>query len=302
MRKIEIDITVECETRTMTEWAKLLKMDRHTFRMRYLRGLRGEALLAPLESRKKRPKNIVRTDVHIELESEIVADPQEDMPYPQRLLTHNNRTRTLKEWSKLTGIQLGTVIQRYKANKDAQQVLAKVEEISHVNQRMLTYKGETLNMTKWASRYAIPLSTALYRHKRFVLGKITVEEVLFGIKTDRISDIPENVYSTAIAHSITDYRLKQFRQIQADKRQAEEDKLQAYKDNVAWVKGEKSRRVEAPYGSRDANALNKFNESFVWQNTGSMDIDKKDVPDELLTLIDVFKAPKSYDDEDTSNY
>lgn len=268
MRKVEIDITVECETHTMTEWAKILKMNRHTLRMRYLRGLRGESLIAPLEPRIKRKVISIRTPVHIE---------KDTTPYPQRLLTYKGKTKTIKDWSRITGIQLGTVLQRYKANKTPEQILTKIDPTTsnHTNQRLLTYKGESLNMTKWASRYAIPLSTALYRHKRYIMGKITIEEVLFGIK---------NVNTQKdIAQNITDYRLRQLKQRQADQNKQKEDGLQAYKDNVAWIKGEKIRR-DAP-------------QAFVWQNTGHIEIDEKDIPEELRNMIDIFKAPKAYEED-----
>jgi hypothetical protein len=281
MRKVEVDITVECETHTMTEWAKILKMNRHTFRMRYLRGLRGEALVAPLEPRKPKEKIIsIRTAVHIEDEAEQETQTQDQevpVPYPQRLLTYKGKTKTLKDWSRITGIQFGTVLQRYKANKTPEQILAKIDPTAstHANQRLLTYKGETLNMTKWANRYSIPLSTALYRHARHELGKITTEEVLFGIKnTNTKHDIAQN---------LTDYRLRQLKQRQADQHKEKEDALQAYKDNVAWIKGEKIRRDE-PQG-------------FVWQNTGHIEIAEKDIPEELRNMVNIFKAPKAYDEE-----
>jgi hypothetical protein len=279
MRKVEVDITVECETHTMTEWAKILKMNRHTLRMRYLRGLRGEALVAPLEPRKPRVVAeiiSIRTDVHMEDEAE--QEQEAPLPYPQRLLTYKDKTKTLKDWSRITGIQFGTVLQRYKANKTPEQILAKIDPTAstHANQRLLTYKGETLNMTKWANRYSIPLSTALYRHARHELGKITTEEVLFGIKnTNTKHDIAQNV---------TDYRLRQLKQRQADQHKEKEDALQAYKDNVAWIKGEKIRRDE-PQG-------------FIWQNTGHIEIAEKDIPEELRNMVDIFKAPKAYDEED----
>lgn len=273
MRKVEVDITVECETHTMTEWAKILKMNRHTLRMRYLRGLRGEALVAPLEPRKPR---VVKQEAPT---TEQETQPQEiPLPYPQRLLTYKGKTKTLKDWSRITGIQFGTVLQRYKANKTPEQILAKIDPTAstHANQRLLTYKGETLNMTKWANRYSIPLSTALYRHARHELGKITTEEVLFGIKnTNTKHDIAKN---------LTDYRLRQLKQRQADQHKEKEDALQAYKDNVAWIKGEKIRRDE-PQG-------------FVWQNTGHIEIAEKDIPEELRNMVDIFKAPKAYDDKD----
>ena len=298
MRKVEVDITVECETHTMTEWAKILKMNRHTLRMRYLRGLRGEALVAPLEPRKPRVVAEIiniRTTVHMEDGAEQGTQPQEiPLPYPQRLLTYKGKTKTLKDWSRITGIQFGTVLQRYKANKTPEQILAKIDPTAstHANQRLLTYKGETLNMTKWANRYSIPLSTALYRHARHELGKITTEEVLFGIKnTNTKHDIAQNV---------TDYRLRQLKQRQADQHKEKEDALQAYKDNVAWIKGEKIRRVETPYSNHQTNTLNKFNEpqGFVWQNTGHIEIAEKDIPEELRNMVDIFKAPKAYDEED----
>lgn len=282
MRKVEVDITVECETHTMTEWAKILKMNRHTLRMRYLRGLRGEALVAPLEPRKPRVVAeiiSIRTDVHMEDEAEQEAQTQEaPLPYPQRLLTYKDKTKTLKDWSRITGIQFGTVLQRYKANKTPEQILAKIDPTAstHANQRLLTYKGETLNMTKWANRYSIPLSTALYRHARHELGKITTEEVLFGIKNANTKH--------DIAQNVTDYRLRQLKQRQADQHKEKEDALQAYKDNVAWIKGEKIRRDE-PQG-------------FIWQNTGHIEIAEKDIPEELRNMVNIFKAPKAYDEED----
>jgi hypothetical protein len=68
---------------------------------------------------------------------------------------------------------------------------------------------------------------------------------------------------------------------------------------VAWIKGEKIRRVETPYSNHQTNTLNKFNEpqGFVWQNTGHIEIAEKDIPEELRNMVDIFKAPKAYDED-----
>ena len=83
-----------------------------------------------------------------------------------RFLTYNGVTHTIREWSDLTGINKDTISHRLGYGYSVAQALG-FEEYKRKNPPvLLTYNGETLNITQWGSKLGIKRKTISQRLKR----------------------------------------------------------------------------------------------------------------------------------------
>lgn len=86
----------------------------------------------------------------------------------------NGESRTLKEWSQISGLPIETIRQRIKAGWDDKDILSvpKERENRIVNGIKLTYKGETHNVSEWSKILGIKTNLIYERLRR----GYTVEE------------------------------------------------------------------------------------------------------------------------------
>lgn len=268
--KIEYLVELGCETITLTELARTEGIPRNVLRMRYLRGARGDKLIAPIEVHKKqkprKPKEINNTS-----SGEDILNKEMKQPAPRRsvsrydVVTHNNQTHTLWEWAKITGICYETIATRYRNGCEIKDLFIKVNGNWMKNKTLFTYKGKTKTLTEWSSSLYVPLSTLCDRHAKFLAGKWTAHDVVHG----KERKVP---YNADVAYQDRIARIKIVREF----KEKETKKILDKREQMKLRKEEFNARLKDTYTP----------------------IATLDVPNELINLIKKLQAPKNYDDID----
>ena len=254
---IEYSVEIECEILTLTELSKTENIPRNILRTRYLRGIRGAKLIAPIEQRKKqkprKPKEII-----------IISSPDDITPVqPQELklvprgsasrhdvVTYNGKTRTLYQWAGLTGIAYETIAQRYRKGFSVDALFNEVGGDWMKNKTIFTYNGVSGSLKDWAYKTNLPISTIWNRHKQYLAGNWTAEQVVNG-KYSSDAEIERAQYKESVT------------------------KLRRY----AGSKKPKIKKAKIP--------------STINTHAPHPDF----VPTELVNLIKKLQAPKDYSDE-----
>lgn len=78
------------------------------------------------------------------------------------VLTFNGATRSLSEWSKVTGLNYGTLVWRIQSRWTAERALTTPSD-NPLRNPYLTYRGTTLRLNEWARRLGISPATIQYR-------------------------------------------------------------------------------------------------------------------------------------------
>ena len=265
--KIEYLVELECETITLTELARTEGIPRNVLRMRYLRGARGDKLIAPIEVHKKQKPRKPKEIINVSSVEDIVK--QEEPTLTPRssasrhdVVTHNNQTHTLWEWAKITGIGYETLATRYRKGYEIKDLFIKVNGNWMKNKTLFTYKGKTKTLTEWSSSLYVRLSTMCDRHAKFLAGKWTAHDVVHG-KERKMPYNADVEYQDRIA------RIKIVREF----KEKEVKRLLDRKEQIKLRKEEFNARLKDTYTP----------------------IDTSDVPDELINLIKKLQAPKNYD-------
>jgi len=90
------------------------------------------------------------------------------MPHTQRrLITWKNKTLSLSEWSKITGIGATTISYRFNAGFTSDKIFAKPRKMKRqtFKNHRVTWNGKTLLVSEWAKRLNIGYTTLISRFK-----------------------------------------------------------------------------------------------------------------------------------------
>ena len=78
------------------------------------------------------------------------------------VLTYNNMTMTLAQWSDHLGWKYGLLASRWKKGLRGD---ALFEPPKVVRNQEVTYRGETMTLPEWSKKYGVPYATLMWRHK-----------------------------------------------------------------------------------------------------------------------------------------
>lgn len=78
-------------------------------------------------------------------------------------LTFKEQTKSIYEWSEITGIKVQTIYSRISQGLPPEDVLTKPVKASNRVGRLITFNGKTMNTSDWSKETGIPQPTIWYR-------------------------------------------------------------------------------------------------------------------------------------------
>ncbi|MGM1361119.1 hypothetical protein ACS2B2_25685 [Bacillus cereus group sp. BceL297] len=132
-KRTNINITLNGEKKTMTEWAHFFEVNPVTVSQRYRRGIRGIELFEEAEHKS--------SPIYIEI---------------------NNEIRTLRDWEKITGVSRGTIRERLNKGLIGEELISKEKS----NVIYIELHGERKNLKEWAKSTGIGYDIICERYKK----------------------------------------------------------------------------------------------------------------------------------------
>lgn len=142
-RSMSVKLTLNGETKYLTQWAKQLNIDKKTLSWRYNNGWSDEEILT-------RPRD-----------------------YKENKLTLNGETHSMSEWSRITGIKVATISYRMKKGWSVEDALTKSSNDREIK---ITYNNEQKTISEWSTVLNVSKSTLWYRYDK----GWTDEEIIEG--------------------------------------------------------------------------------------------------------------------------
>lgn len=146
-------ITIEGETKSLNEWAKISNVKPDTIRRRLKIGISGRDLLLPAWCL-PRPKR----------------QPETKKEPSYMLITIDGVSKTVSEWAEISGIKPNTIRQRYNDGISERFLLSPPRSFSPQTARKVEINGETKTISEWCKENNIKQSTFIKRLKCGVGG------------------------------------------------------------------------------------------------------------------------------------
>lgn len=132
-RSMSVKLTLNGETKYLTQWAKQLNIDKKTLSWRYRNGWSDEEILT-------RPRD-----------------------FKERKLSLNGETHSMSEWSRITGINISTISARIRDGWSIKDTLTKKSDDREIK---ITYNNKTMTLKEWAKYLDVPKSRLNNRYTR----------------------------------------------------------------------------------------------------------------------------------------
>lgn len=142
-----VKLTHEGQTRTLNAWAKITGISTNTLRNRVRKGWDAKtALTTPVFKPSATPKPKAKRST-------------------AKMLTHNGKTKTVAQWSKITGIPAPVLHMRERSGWDAEKIITTPYTPRGTTVIRLTYQGETLTIPEWSERTGVAIATIKQRRR-----------------------------------------------------------------------------------------------------------------------------------------
>lgn len=155
-------ITYEGTTRTLHAWAAITGISETSLRNRISSGWTvARALTTPVG----RP----------------AAQPKPQRTSTAKTLTYKSQTRTIAQWSKITGISKIILHMRERSGWDAERIITTPYAPRGTNVKRITHEGLSLTIAEWSERIGVSVSTIQQRRRNGLpIDRVLSAEVRMG--------------------------------------------------------------------------------------------------------------------------
>jgi hypothetical protein len=247
VRPREISIKYRCKTQTIDKWAKELNMSEELIYGRYRSKLSAEKIFSVNRLTNR--------------EAEIY-------------IKHQGKTRTIPEWSKITGLKKHTIHDRYSKGWSSKEILKKIpaRNKSQPSQIQITHEGQTYSIPEWAKTTGIKEGTIRARvSKGFQTSEILSKTPLSTVTNKGVKDPKkyiklyeeykkgESIIGLARKHQMSDVTIKRnFDRLGLSSRNRSDSILIGFKKNKKAMNAKKSIKVKARLLEMDYELIDEY--------------------------------------------
>lgn len=110
-----------------------------------------------------------------------VAQPKPKRASTAKTLTHEGQTKTIAQWSKVTGISKIILHMRERSGWNAERIITTPYAPRGTNVKRITHEGQSLTIAEWSKRIGVSISTILQRRRNGLpIDRVLSAEVRMG--------------------------------------------------------------------------------------------------------------------------